>query len=246
MNQITQKIHQKIREKKSNLCISLDYTECQKILDVVELVKDSIIMIKLHIDIIEDFTPSFMEELVKLTEENGILILEDRKFADIGHIFQKQFTGGLYKIQSWCHLITLHALVGPGPLQAFEKCSNLEKQGILLIGQMSNSGNWLDTQYHSQTLWLARLYPKLVSGFISQNRNFERDESFLQFTPGVNRNIVEDKLDQRYKTPSQAIEDGADVIIVGRGITGSYDVKKEAEIYRKMAWEKYVEIGHNI
>jgi len=56
---------------------------------------------------------------------------------------------------------------------------------------------------------------------------------------------VEDKLDQRYKTPGQAIEDGADVIIVGRGITESCDVKKEAEIYRKMAWEKYEKICGN-
>ena len=57
--------------------------------------------------------------------------------------------------------------------------------------------------------------------------------------PGVNRLRSRYNADQRYKTPQQAIEDGADIIIVGRGITGAQNVKIEAEIYRKLAWDKY-------
>ena len=99
-----------------------------------------------------------------------VFILEDRKFADIGHIFQKQFVGGIYRIQSWCHLITMHSLMGQGALQTFEQCADLETQGVLLIKEMSNSGNWLDEEYSARTLWLARMYPKLVSGFIGQDK----------------------------------------------------------------------------
>lgn len=239
MSLLSHKIKKLILEKKSNLCISIDFTRCQQILDTLELVKNSIVMVKLHVDIIEDFSFVFIQKLVAICEKNSIFILEDRKFADIGHIFQQQFIGGIYRIQSWCHLITMHSLLGQGALQSFKKCADLETQGVLLIRQMSNSGNWLDDDYSYRTLWLAKMYPQLVSGFIGQENKKGIIDSMLLFTPGVNRNVIEDNLDQRYKTPSQAIKDGADIIIVGRGITQSNDMKYESDIYRNLAWSEY-------
>ena len=47
-------------------------------------------MVKLHVDIIEDFILILLGRS-GISENNGIFILEDRKFADIGRIFQKQF-----------------------------------------------------------------------------------------------------------------------------------------------------------
>ena len=57
-------------------------------------------MVKLHCDIIEDFNDNFIKDLVLICEKYKIFIFEDRKFADIGSTFRKQFTGGIYKIQS--------------------------------------------------------------------------------------------------------------------------------------------------
>lgn len=38
---------------------------------------------------------------------------------------------------------------------------------------------------------------------------------------------------------------GSDVIIVGRGITGSADVKKTASLYQQSGWEAYKKkLGH--
>lgn len=37
-----------------------------------------------HCDIIDDFSQSFVDELVKLSKELDFVIFEDRKFADIG------------------------------------------------------------------------------------------------------------------------------------------------------------------
>lgn len=237
MNQMKNKILKKIQEKKSNLCISLDYENTYKILNVLELVKESIVMVKIHVDIIEDFTLDFAKRLENICIENGIFILEDRKFADIGHIFKKQFTGGIYKILSWCHLITMHSLIGNGPLTCFLECADLSKQGVLLIKEMSNEGNMLDKVYSKKCVNLAQKNPEVVCGFIGQNKS--PDSNLLSVMPGVNRLRSRDNADQRYKTPQQAIEEGADIIIVGRGITGAQNVKIEAEIYRKLAWDKY-------
>lgn len=37
---------------------------------------------------VEDYSPSLVEELVKLSEELEFMIFEDRKFADIGKIIK--------------------------------------------------------------------------------------------------------------------------------------------------------------
>lgn len=42
------------------------------------------IVIKTHIDIIEDFDHSLIEQLQALSRQHDFVIFEDRKFADIG------------------------------------------------------------------------------------------------------------------------------------------------------------------
>ena len=199
-------------------------------------------MVKIHIDIIVDFNDLFIVKLVALCEKYQIYLLEDRKFADISYIFKKQFTTGIYKIQSWCHLITMHALVGSGPILTFKDCANLQKQGILLIGEMSHQGNLLDDKYLENTNRLAQKHQDCVTGFICQKKI--SDDKFLYLTPGVNRNASNDSYDQKYKTPEKAIRDGADIIIVGRGITMSNNIKKECQMYKELAWQEYYQLDN--
>ena len=241
-------LHLKIRnvmlEKKSNLCVSLDYTYCQKILDVLELIQDYVVMIKIHCDIIRDFNFDFIHQLVSICERKNIFILEDRKFADIGHIFKQQFYQGFYRIQSWCHIITMHSLLGSGPIHQFRDCKR-ENQAILLIAQLSNQGNLIDSNYVNQSIKLAQENPEEVLGFICQNDNNPNHTNthFLNFTPGVNRHQSNDSKDQRYVTPQKAIENGADIIIVGRGITQFQNevLIEECKIYQNLAWQAYAE-----
>jgi len=59
----------------------------------------------------------------------------------------------------------------------------------------------------------------LVIGLISQQK-FVDDDTFLFLTPGVSHQKYR-SLDQRYRTPQQALEeDKNDIIIVGSGIYG--------------------------
>lgn len=62
----------------------------------------------------------------------------------------------------------------------------------------------------------------------------------VQLTPGVHLRLQGDDKDQRYSSPEEAVEKkGADLIIVGRGVTGAEQPKEEAEKYRREAWEAY-------
>jgi orotidine 5'-phosphate decarboxylase subfamily 1 len=60
--------------------------------------------------------------------------------------------------------------------------------------------------------------------------------NFLILTPGIKLSSASDGLGQTYNSPKKAIENGADVIIVGRGICENSDPTAEAEKYRAAGW----------
>jgi len=85
-----------------------------------------------------------------------------------------------------------------------------------------------------------------VLGFISQESlNSTSEDNFLIFTPGVKlpdsvSGNTGDGLGQQYRTPDHVIRnDGADIVIVGRGILDAPDRKEMAERYRKASWLAY-------
>ena len=56
-------------------------------------------------------------------------------------------------------------------------------------------------------------------------------------TPGVHISVDSDGSDQRYVTPHTAVMDrGADVVIVGRGVTQAPDMVSAVCQYQHQAW----------
>lgn len=229
-------IKKSIIQKKSNICISLDYTKSKDILDTLEKVKNNIIMIKLHCDIIEDFTKDFIEKLTEICMSNNILIFEDRKFSDIGSTFVKQFTGGHYKISSWCNITNFHTIVGDGIVKEFNKNKQKHQYG-LMIAEMSNEGNLIDDYYTQKTIEIAKSNREDIIGFICQQKI--SDNSFIYCVPGISLEAKNDNSNQKYTHPITAIENGADILIIGRGIINKQDVKKETELYQSISWKAY-------
>jgi len=237
---IKEKIYNTIIEKESNICVSLDYTSFEDIISVIEILKDKIIMVKTHCDIIENYNDSMRKKMVKLCKENNIFIFEDRKFADIGNTFREQFTGGIYKIREWCDITNFHTLVGEGIINEFKSCKK-ESQGGLLVAEMSNKGNFLDSSYRDKTVEMAQKHKDSIIGFISQRKICD---GFLHLTPGIRLRESGDDKDQQYTTPGEAISKGVDILIVGRGIITSENMLEECEKYRVEAWENYKKLNN--
>ena len=59
------------------MCLS-DYTRFEDIIGA-EILKDKIVMIKTHCDIIDNFSEEYVEKMVRICKENDIIIFEDRK-----------------------------------------------------------------------------------------------------------------------------------------------------------------------
>lgn len=88
---------------------------------------------------------------------------------------------------------------------------------------------------------MASKYPELITGFVCQNKDTFKDPGQLQLTPGVKLESSKDDLGQIYNSPEKVVlENGADIVVVGRGIVASKNPETEAVLYKDTLWKHYL------
>lgn len=238
-NPTAQKLLRLMEEKKTNLSVSLDITRADPFLQLADQLGPEICILKTHIDVLEDFTPDFIQALTELAHKHQFLLFEDRKFADIGHTVQLQYAGGVYHIADWADIVNAHTLPGPGIIAGLKAAGFPKGRGLLLLAQMSPEGNLLDAQYTQASLAMAEQHPDFVIGFIAMEKLSE-NPAWIYLTPGVDLARGGDAMGQQYNTPEQVIlRQGSDVIIVGRAIYQAADPLVAAKTYREAGWDAY-------
>lgn len=236
-NPVARQLFTCMHEKQTNLCVSLDVTKAAELLTLADQLGPEICVLKTHIDILTDFTPAVSSALQALAAKHQFIIFEDRKFADIGNTVAHQYAQGIYHIANWAPITNAHILPGPGIIEGLKSASKGKQNGLLLIAEMSSKDNFLTPAYTQACIELAEQHDDFVMGFISQHKLCD-NPGFVYLTPGVHLHHEKDTLGQGYVTPHTAIvENGTDIIIVGRGITHAEDPVATAKQYRIAAWD---------
>jgi len=237
-----------IIQKQTNLIVSLDHTDANYIISTIQRLAPHILGIKLHSDIIYNATASFYILLNYLKTLYNFIIIEDRKFCDIGAIVKQQSE----HITRYADFITVHSISGQGILEGLRE--NCLKNGcrILLIAQMSTNNNLIDNTYTEKTIALAtdEVNREIISGFISQKKLVN---GLLHFAPGINTVTASDNYLQKYNDPiSMSTINKVDALIVGRGITEKLSTIEDIDIfdlvnsYNKPCYENLNEYCHNM
>ncbi|GLH08428.1 uncharacterized protein GBIM_13670 [Gryllus bimaculatus] len=239
---VAAKLFRIMAEKRTNLCLSADTTNSMELLELASKVGPHICLLKIHIDIIKDFSKDFITNLVALTKEHNFLILEDRKFADIGHVVKLQYSQGVHEISSWADLVTVHPIPGPGIISglkaALEELSHQDR-GCFIVVEMSSQGNLNSADYKTAAVKLAMTHSDFVVGIVCQSSSLVPDPGLIQLTPGVKLDKGSDTLGQQYNSPEHVVLNGADVAVVGRGITEAQDIIGTAKEFQTRLWEAY-------
>ena len=217
--------------KKSNLIASADFITTKELLDFADFVGPHIVALKTHIDILNDFdADETILPLKDLATKHNFLLMEDRKFADIGNTQELQFSYGTYKISNWADLVTSHVIGGSKSLDCFMNV------GVVAILGMSSEGTLTDSHYREEALKVIENHPSIM-GCVAQN---EVSDQLLLFTPGVNLGTSGDEKGQQYNSPEHVIKNyGTDFIIVGRGIYKADEPEQEALRYKNEGWKAY-------
>lgn len=200
VNPVAKKLFQLMLEKRSNLVVAVDCDKAEEVLRVVEKVAGHAVVVKVHADVVKDWSREVEEALVKMAGNHKFLVFEDRKLADIGNTVRLQAAS----ITGWADLVTVHGVSGPGVLDGL-KASVPEGRSAaaLLVAEMSNTGNLALGDYTKGTVKMGEDRMDLVAGYISQSR-LSVEGGLLQITPGVHRG-KQGEGDQRYVTPREAV-----------------------------------------
>jgi orotidine 5'-phosphate decarboxylase subfamily 1 len=216
-----------MERKRSNLIWSADIESGAEVLRVLKLIAPHIVAIKLHFDAID--VSLDMPSLLAFCRLNDIMIISDRKYADIESTVEKQIKYGRY--EGIVDAATVHSVAGSGPIEA------LGKVGIssIIVAQMSSSGQ------ACQGSELAEPNAANVMGIVCQDRYSgvnDAGDNFVYMTPGVHLELQTDGQGQNYRSCRDAIEcDGCDAVIVGRGICNANNPLEAAKKYQQAAWE---------
>ncbi|MCC2666597.1 MAG: pyrF [Gammaproteobacteria bacterium] len=244
-NHLAQQLFLLLHNKKTNLALSADVNTCTEVLALADQLGPEICVLKTHVDILTDFTLEFTQELVTLAHRHQFFIFEDRKFADIGNTVKQQYEKGIYHISDWADIINAHSLPGAGIVSGLATIGLPKQRGLLLLAEMSSSDNLFSFEYTQKTVHMAEQFPEFVLGFIAQKK-LASNPHWIYMTPGVQLTEGKDSLGQHYITPQKAlIENGSDIIIVGRGILQAQDRLAETKKYRQAGWNAYCEALKN-
>ncbi len=242
-NPVTRKILDLIEEKQSRLVLSLDVDNQKDFFNILNQTAEHIVMLKTHVDILTDFNEQFVINLQEYARRYNFLIFEDRKFADIGNTVRKQYRSGIYRIAGWSDTVTVHGIPGEGILQGLFE--GLEGKAGFLLAKMSSKGNLMNETYTRKILAMGQTHAKYVSGYIGYGQSVAEirrlknkiPKGQLLLMPGIKLQAGKDSLGQQYTGVTEAIEGGADLIIVGRGIIAQNDVKKAVKEYQSASYK---------
>lgn len=240
-NTTAKRLFKIMHQKKTNLIVSIDLTDLKEVCEIIDKVKNYVCAIKLHSDTWEysKNNEMYFQKIADLSIAHYFLIFEDRKFADIGNTVKQQFcsVASNYKLLD---MVTVLPIFGEGTLSALNECSD-ESVSYFIVSQGSSANNLFTPVYTDNCINISKKYNRNVTGLICQKRLTD-DDRFVYATPGVSLTEKSDNSDQRYRTIRDAIiRDNCDVVIVGRSIVASSDVKNTALLYAVEAYKCYTE-----
>ena len=223
-----------MENKAEKIITALDVNNREQALALVKALPEARIF-KVGLRLFTSEGPSLLEELAKM----GKLIFLDLKFHDIPNTVAGAVESA---VMHGAYMMTLHAAGGREMmLRAAEEASRISKaQDIprplllavtVLTSMKSDSLKeiGIQTEIKKQVMTLAQLAKNSgMDGIVCSPQELELikkefPENFLVVTPGIRPCWASTDDQKRIMTPSQAIQKGADYIVIGRPIIAASD-----------------------
>ena len=205
-----------ISTKGTNICLAADVETIEELFSLIDTLGPYICMLKLHYDIIANFHDNLDETINKLNclkQKFNFLIWEDRKFADIGYIMERQVKNHIIR---WADVISVHPIAGQESLEAL---SNLPIS-LIIIGELSSSNSLTNLEYQSNVMkTISNSNNENIIGIVCQHK---MSDTLLNVVPGIsfNQNKTDTK-GQQYRGIGDESTAFADVYVIGRSLINS-------------------------
>lgn len=219
----------------NRLIVSLDFAKIEDALNIVDVIKDDVVLYKVGLQMFIKYGFTIINELKK----RKLKIFLDLKLNDIPNTVVSAVEAiADYSID----IINMHTLSGFRAMKEtkesiLKNSPETKLVGVTVLTSLNNDdlrrlGFSLNTSFEAEKLSLLAKEAGL-DGVVSSAKEALRvkelcGSNFLTICPGIRR--AEDSSDdqQRVSTPLSAIKNGADYIVVGRPIIKAVSPKVEA------------------
>lgn len=244
-NPLLKKLFSIIIEKKSNLCVATNFKSFEETLMFINIAGPHICMLKSQTDSF-GISEVYFKILYEKKKQFNFLLFEDLKFTDLPHAVGQRYRGYV----KYVDIVTLFPFSDDSfnALDRVVKEAKLpedEPRGCFALCEFSFSlWNQEVKQYHAkQNLELAERNTPICCGIIGQKSTLDNDCNMIMATPGVNICQTTDGMGQNWNHPSKVVGNGADIIIVGRGIVSApeSELLKRTINYKEICYQAYLD-----
>ena len=226
----------KSSQVKDKIIVALDVENAKEAREIIKEIGGAVGAFKIGLQLFTSAGASFVREAV----EAGNKIFLDVKFHDIPNTVAKASVEAA-RLGIW--MFNIHALGGSEMMrqtneQVGEFCEkeNLEKPKIIGVTILTSSNQeslseiGIEREIKSQVVNLAQITAKCgLDGVVASPQEIAEirinngDEEFLIVTPGIRPSFATNDDQKRVMTPKQAVELGANYLVIGRPITKAQD-----------------------
>jgi len=233
-----------MREK---LILALDVETKEKAQSLVQELKNFIKIFKIGPQLFTRYGP----EIIEIIQKEGGKVFYDAKFYDISSVIEK---AGEIIGEMGVDMFTLHTLGGSQMMRraveaAKKKQKNIRVLGVTILTSLNSSilkkELGIEKDLKDEVIHLATLAKEAgLDGVVASAYEIEKlrqifGKNFLLVIPGIRPSFGKKDEQKRVLTPEEAIQKGADFLVIGRPITKAKNpLKATYKIIQEMGGEK--------
>lgn len=216
------------------ICVALDTPEISRAQDLVHMLKGHIGIIKIGMEFFYAHGPQGYEAVAGL----GIPVFLDLKLHDIPNTVSSALKS-LLRLSPIPAIINIHASGGSDMMKAARdavegRCKLIAVTVLTSLSHADIAAVGFARTTDEQALLLAKLTHQTgLDGIVCSALDLakvrtELPRKFLTVVPGIRPADASTQDQKRVMTPKQAITAGADILVIGRPITGAADPARAA------------------
>lgn len=242
-NKLLKKLFEIIITKKTNICVAVNFKTLDEVCKFVEATHEHFCVLKTQTERLEGGRlEDNLRALYDLKKKYNFLLFEDRKFCDGWETIESIYANLYVKYVDLVTVMPFGHEIFNAIHEAVKKADlpEDEPRGCLAVCEFSFANYKIENP--KRCLKIAVEHSDICAGIIAQKLQISDKYNMIKATPGVHLNESSDGKNQNWRSPEVVIGDGADLLIVGRGIVAKpHDELGPAAIrYKEASYQAYL------